>query len=87
MAFGCSSLGLERLVHGEAGRGCACPVVLETPEQTGCFLSAHFTGRSGTKQCFNIETVIIRECKCGIQANLKITEMTSKTYACGQVFW
>lgn len=40
-----------------------------------------------TKQCFNIKTVIIRECKCGIQANLKITEMTSKTCACGQVFW
>lgn len=26
-----------------------------------------------TKHCFNIKTVIIREWKCGLQANLKVT--------------
>ena len=45
---------VQPLRAGEAGtwgggEGCACPVVLETPEQTGCFLSAHFTGRSENK--------------------------------------
>lgn len=39
-----------------------------------------------TKHGFNIKTVIIREWKCGIQANLKVTQKTSKKCACGQVF-
>lgn len=38
-----------------------------------------------TKHCFNIKTVIIREWKCGLRANLKVTQKTSKKCACGQV--
>lgn len=71
---------------GWDGGGAVCQVMHETSEQTGCFLSAHFTEDLRTKQCFNIKTVIIREWKCGIQADLKITEQTSKKCACGQIF-
>lgn len=79
---------MQPLRTGEAGtwgKGCAGWCMKPQNKQDAFSVpTSHEDLR--TNHCFNIKTVIIREWKCGVQANLKITEKTSKKCACGQVF-